>query len=113
MSSRNPYALRAYAKRINYRCSQQEAFGRVSAEDIAGVFAIWGEQCFYCLEPLTIGVNASLDHLVPLSVGGVNTKRNLVPCCTYCNNRKGDRLVVYDRKAHRLVFKYHPRKADW
>lgn len=34
------------------------------------------------------------DHVVPLSRGGNNSWRNVVTCCSPCNNRKGNRLAA-------------------
>lgn len=46
-------------------------------------------RCFYC------GVEGDLwiDHLVPLSGGGNNTKANVAPACESCNRRKARRSV--------------------
>lgn len=41
--------------------------------------------CFYCGRPAT-----TADHVVPTSKGG-GSRGNLVPACTPCNSRKGNR----------------------
>ena len=41
-------------------------------------------RCHYCPDPA-----ASLDHVVPRSVGGPGLRRNLVPACVPCNGAKG------------------------
>lgn len=43
--------------------------------------------CYYChrhFEPAEL----TMDHIVPLARGGRSTKRNIVPSCKECNNRK-------------------------
>ncbi len=35
-----------------------------------------------------------MDHVVPLSRGGLTTKSNLVPCCKTCNNQKRELLPL-------------------
>jgi 5-methylcytosine-specific restriction endonuclease McrA len=52
------------------------------------IFTRDGHRCVYCGAthlPLTI------DHVVPRVRGGRDEWDNLVCCCTYCNNKKGDR----------------------
>ena len=46
--------------------------------------------CQYCGKILAAG-ELTLDHVVPRSRGGSSTWENLVACCHYCNNRKGNR----------------------
>ena len=50
------------------------------------------EVCYYCGIKLT-RTNASFDHIVPLSRGGVDEKWNLVWCCKKCNTNKGYKLL--------------------
>lgn len=40
--------------------------------------------CHYCGAPAT-----TVDHVVPLSVGGTSAQRNTVPACRPCNEEKG------------------------
>ncbi|MFD4997376.1 HNH endonuclease [Streptomyces buecherae] len=44
--------------------------------------------CVYCQS----AVSEVMDHVIPLRKGGRHHWRNLVPCCTPCNESKGDRL---------------------
>ena len=46
--------------------------------------------CQYCLKTLNSG-ELTLDHVIPRSRAGETTWENLVACCHYCNNRKGNR----------------------
>lgn len=47
-----------------------------------------GEFCFFCQIPLT-WKETTLDHLVPIGLGGTHKVENLVPACYDCNQRKG------------------------
>ena len=46
--------------------------------------------CHWCGKKFSID-KLNLDHVVPLSKGGVDTKENLVPCCKSCNSAKRDK----------------------
>jgi len=46
--------------------------------------------CQYCLKTSPSG-ELTLDHVIPRSRHGETTWENLVACCHYCNNRKGNR----------------------
>ena len=45
-------------------------------------------KCFYCGCELNDS-NRTIDHFIPLSRGGSNTRDNMVACCFGCNNKKG------------------------
>ncbi len=55
-----------------------------------GVYERDGGQCAYCGKWLPFAA-ATLDHIVPQSLGGPDTWENLVNCCVFCNQRKGGR----------------------
>ncbi|OQX62199.1 MAG: HNH endonuclease [Desulfococcus sp. 4484_241] len=44
-------------------------------------------KCHYCGKSV-LPEELTMDHVVPLSRGGRTTKRNVVPACKDCNNRK-------------------------
>lgn len=56
------------------------------------VFAKTGGRCFYCWDELDIIWDLVCDHYIPLSRGGIDDHSNLVPACTFCDQRKGNRL---------------------
>gem|GEM_PF-6755066 len=45
-------------------------------------------RCAYCWEPAEC-----IDHVHPISRGGLTTKDNVLPACASCNGRKGERTV--------------------
>lgn len=47
--------------------------------------------CIACEETLA----DSIDHVVPLSLGGTNTYDNIQPMCIRCNLKKGTRVVDF------------------
>ncbi len=53
--------------------------------------AVWnktGGNCWYCKKPTTPYDDFQVDHVIPVSKGGVNRIDNLVPCCKSCNSTK-------------------------
>lgn len=52
------------------------------------VFEAWDNCCGYC------GKTANtLDHIVPVSHGGISETSNLLPACSPCNSKKGSYSV--------------------
>lgn len=54
--------------------------------------AKWMQQkraCSYCPAPAT-----TVDHVIPVALGGTSHEGNLTPCCRSCNMRKSDSLLI-------------------
>jgi len=64
--------------------------------------------CIYCNCKLNI-VNATADHIVPISKGGNNCQANLMVCCTDCNSERGNMSF---KKFIRLKNKLYRYKKD-
>jgi len=45
--------------------------------------------CGYCGNEAT-----SVDHILPRALGGTHDPGNLIACCTPCNSRKQDRVMI-------------------
>lgn len=50
-----------------------------------------GRQCAYCKRTLYLST-LSLDHILPLSLGGPHSASNLQLTCLQCNLEKGNKL---------------------
>ena len=50
-------------------------------------------KCWYCGANLNPFDNLVIEHVIPLTRGGVDDVRNLVPSCNYCNQSKGAKLT--------------------
>jgi len=62
-----------------------------------------GRTCEYCGCRLTRNT-ARIDHIIPVSRGGLNLVRNMAICCQYCNSRKGERSIAeYLNDLHRAA----------
>ena len=49
--------------------------------------------CAYCLERPGLEV----EHVIPISKGGVHTASNVVPACRQCNGHKGTTIWILKR----------------
>lgn len=54
-----------------------------------------GYTCYKCGKLLTRW-DATLDHILPISRGGKNTRDNLITCCLLCNSRRRNKEVELD-----------------
>lgn len=63
--------------------------GHISSADVRAILNE-REECPYCGIKLTEG-NINLDHMEPVSKGGLHVKSNLIASCFSCNMRKRDK----------------------
>jgi hypothetical protein len=54
-----------------------------------------------------------VDHVIPLTKGGVDTLDNLALACFHCNRRKSDRLTVLDTFIGTEIPLFNPRRNIW
>ena len=64
-------------------------------------------QSHYSADPLTI------DHIIPLRVGGPAVADNLALCCHGCNQHKAGRISVRDAVTDSLGSLCNPRMQSW
>jgi len=70
--------------------------------------------CAYCRSAeALIGVTFEIEHILPISVGGLTEFDNLCLSCPTCNRHKSNRLVAVDPKSGIEVPLYHPRQQRW
>ncbi len=81
----NPERTRA---NVNIRRARKaQARGNYTADESHDILERQGGNCLYC--GASLDSSAHLDHFVPLSRGGRNSKENLVWACSPCNRSKG------------------------
>lgn len=51
-----------------------------------------GNKCYWCQAPFTEENKPTTEHIIPLSEGGIDDKRNIAAACAKCNNER-DRIV--------------------
>lgn len=54
------------------------------------VYSIFSGRCFYCFKQLECeDRDTTQDHVIPRSIGGPNSWRNMVLACRLCNTERG------------------------
>ncbi len=95
----NPEA--AKAKKIPYRKRARSALGRVTGADIQALMAIQKGRCAVC--NVRLAADVTVDHIMPLKLGGTNERRNIQLCCRSCNSKKGAKHPLDHAKERGLL----------
>ena len=71
-------------------------------------------RCSYCQTQMDIsGIQFTLDHIIPESLGGLTETNNLCLACWDCNLIKQNRISVHDPQTAELIALFHPRQDQW
>jgi hypothetical protein len=72
------------------------------------------DRCGYCLgEETFMGVSLTIDHLIPLALGGSNRRENLWLACRQCNELKHTWTHAEDPETGEIVALFNPRTQVW
>jgi 5-methylcytosine-specific restriction endonuclease McrA len=75
----------------NYRARRRNAKGTISGDEWKSLCEKYDNKCLRCGKQGRM----TLDHVIPLSLGGENTIDNAQPLCHSCNSGKGARHIDY------------------
>lgn len=81
----------------NRRARKRKNGGIVTIEEWKALCNHYGNVCLACGKP-----EVTIDHVIPVSRGGMNDISNIQPLCKSCNTTKSNRIVDY-----------RPRPAPW
>ncbi len=71
-------------------------------------------RCVYCQTARdNSGQKFHIDHIVPISKGGVTTLDNLCTACFSCNSHKQARLTHIDPLTGAVESLFHPLQQHW
>jgi 5-methylcytosine-specific restriction endonuclease McrA len=91
------YAMKA--NNANNAATLHGCEGKLVADDIRALI-LEPFVCYYCSAPLSHqkGDPGSsqiwqIDHVIPMTKQGPNTRENIVACCRSCNQAKGNKIV--------------------
>ncbi len=73
-----------------FRRNQRMAWSSKSKSVVSRILERDGHKCTYC----GATDNLSVDHIVPISRGGLHDDSNLVTACRECNSGKGNKTVA-------------------
>lgn len=79
----------------NRRALKRGAKGSISMKDTLGLFALYDYRCLRCGADGRKDVKLTLDHVVPLVLGGDNNLENAQPLCFSCNSIKNAKIIDY------------------
>jgi hypothetical protein len=87
----NPDKWREHNRRRKsiLRSSRRRALVPLRLQQVQGRFALFGDFCAYC----SASEGLSVDHVLPLSAGGLDEEANIAPACLRCNKSKNDSHV--------------------
>ena len=70
--------------------------------------------CEYCKSQIRFSPNSfEIDHIIPISRGGVNQLENMALACPQCNGHKSDKIEAVDPVSGQIVPLFHPRQMSW
>ena len=71
-------------------------------------------RCEYCQSPAAYSPEIfEIEHIQPLTDGGITDLSNLALSCPACNRYKGNRQSVIDPETGQSVSLFHPRLYRW
>lgn len=71
-------------------------------------------RCEYCYSLVAYATQSfDVDHILPVSRGGLSTPDNLAYACSGCNRHKSDLVTAYDPIEGQPVALFHPRRQRW
>lgn len=73
-----------------------------------------GFLCEYChtVETWQL-IEFTIDHVIPLSLGGSDDPGNLALACFHCNRRKSNNIFVLNMESGSQITIFDPRKMIW
>lgn len=72
------------------------------------------KRCCYCLTTeANSGMPMTIDHIQPISKGGLNITDNLCLACRTCNEYKSNTTEAIDPLTGLVVCLFNPRQQNW
>ncbi|MDX2075963.1 MAG: HNH endonuclease signature motif containing protein [bacterium] len=69
--------------------------------------------CEYCQTAQKIVISLEIDHILPISLGGVTHSDNLCVACGFCNQYKKAVIKARDPQTNTIQPLFNPRQQNW
>jgi len=89
----NPDKIRNYAQIRRARLA--EVGGDLTVDEWEAIQEFYGHKCLCCGRD---DVKLTIDHVLPISLGGSHTADNIQPLCGPCNSSKRDKHIDYRKE---------------
>jgi 5-methylcytosine-specific restriction endonuclease McrA len=86
----NPDYSRLHVQK--YKSAKKGNGGKITDQEWADLCDKYGNKCLRCGKS---NVKLTIDHVVPISLGGKNVIENVQPLCLSCNSSKHTKVIDY------------------
>lgn len=85
-------------RQARYTARKKNAEGSFTVENIKDLYAAQGARCYYCSIEIEDGYH--IEHMIPLSRGGMNDVSNICLACAPCNLSKNTKTAEEFQRAN-------------
>lgn len=80
------------SKKLSNSRRRDATKGKITIEEWNECLRKYGNKCLCCGKD---DVKITIDHVIPIHLGGKNCIENVQPLCASCNSRKGIKIIDY------------------
>ncbi len=95
------HPLKVRAIKLERRCRLSGNGGNYTPEEWQGLLDKSNGSCLMCRQPVGIK-KLTVDHILPVSLGGTNFVNNLQPLCHSCNAKKHTKVLRFDYNINQM-----------
>jgi len=75
------------------RAREREIINNLTFDEWLEILKRYSWKCAYCGIGFDLFNRPERDHIIPISKGGNNTRKNIVPACRSCNAKKHNKIL--------------------
>jgi 5-methylcytosine-specific restriction endonuclease McrA len=77
---------------VNNRRSKIKSLGTINIEEWELLFNKFENKCLWCGKS---DIKLTIDHVIPITKGGLNLISNIQPLCSRCNSKKNNKTIDF------------------